>query len=51
MPNAVSSPAVRPTEGVGGKAEYNLPDQIHPNVEGHRIVAGNVWKVLEPLLR
>jgi acyl-CoA thioesterase I len=38
-------------EGVGGKAEFNLPDQIHPNPEGHRIVADNVWKVLEPLLR
>ena len=38
-------------EGVGGKPELNLPDQIHPNPEGHRIVADNVWKVLEPLLR
>jgi acyl-CoA thioesterase I len=37
-------------EGVGGKAEFNLPDQIHPNPEGHRVVAENVWKVLEPLL-
>jgi acyl-CoA thioesterase-1 len=38
-------------EGVGGKTEFNLPDQIHPNPEGHRIVADNVWKILEPLLR
>jgi acyl-CoA thioesterase I len=38
-------------EGVGGKIDLNLPDQIHPNPEGHRIVAENVWKVLEPLLR
>jgi len=37
-------------EGVGGKEEFNLPDQIHPNPEGHRIVAENVWKVLGPLL-
>jgi acyl-CoA thioesterase I len=37
-------------EGVGGKAEYNLADQIHPNPEGHRIVAENVWKVLGPVL-
>jgi len=37
-------------EGVGGKPDLNLPDQIHPNPEGHRIVAENVWKVLEPLL-
>ena len=38
-------------EGVGGKPELNLPDQIHPNPEGHRIVADNVWKVIEPLLK
>ena len=37
-------------EGVGGKADLNLPDQIHPNPEGHRIVAANIWKVLKPLL-
>ena len=36
--------------GVGGKPELNLPDRIHPNPEGHRIVADNVWAVLEPLL-
>ena len=38
-------------EGVGGVAELNLPDGIHPNVAGHRRVADNVWPVLEPLLR
>ncbi|MEN9601175.1 MAG: hypothetical protein RIS56_781, partial [Verrucomicrobiota bacterium] len=32
-------------------AELNLPDQIHPNVEGHRRVATNVWKVLQPVLQ
>lgn len=37
-------------EGVGGKPELNLPDQIHPTAEGHRIVAENVWKVLKPVL-
>lgn len=37
-------------EGVGGKAEFNQPDRIHPNPAGHRIVADNVWAVLEPLL-
>jgi acyl-CoA thioesterase I len=36
--------------GVGGKPELNQPDHIHPNVEGHKIVADNVWKVLQPLL-
>jgi len=29
----------------------NLPDGIHPTAKGHEIVAQNVWKVLEPLLR
>jgi acyl-CoA thioesterase I len=37
-------------EGVGGKAELNQPDRIHPNPSGHKIVADNVWAVLEPLL-
>ena len=37
-------------EGVAGDPELNLPDGIHPNVEGHKIVAGNIMKVLEPLL-
>ncbi|MEW5978152.1 MAG: arylesterase [Acidobacteriota bacterium] len=38
-------------DGVGGKPELNLPDRIHPNAEGHRIVAENVWKVLYPVLK
>jgi acyl-CoA thioesterase-1 len=37
-------------EGVGGNPELNQPDHIHPNVEGHKIVAENVWKVLKPVL-
>ena len=37
-------------EGVGGVAELNLPDGIHPTVQGHEIVAENVWRVLKPLL-
>jgi acyl-CoA thioesterase-1 len=37
-------------EGVGGRPELNQPDRIHPNVEGHKIVADNVWKVLKPVL-
>lgn len=37
-------------EGVGGKPDLNQPDHIHPNAEGHRIVAENVWKVLKPVL-
>jgi len=38
-------------QGVGGKPELNQPDHIHPNVEGHKIVADNVWNVLQPLLQ
>lgn len=38
-------------EGVGGVPELNQPDGIHPTPEGHRILAENVWKVLQPLLR
>jgi acyl-CoA thioesterase-1 len=37
-------------EGVGGRAELNLPDGIHPTPAGHRIVADNVWRVLEGVL-
>ena len=37
-------------ENVGGIPELNLPDGIHPNIEGHKIVAENVWAVLGPLL-
>ena len=38
-------------DGVAGHAELNLGDGIHPNERGQRIVAENVWKVLEPVLR
>lgn len=37
-------------DGVGGIPDLNLPDGIHPNIEGHRIVAENIWKVIQPLL-
>jgi acyl-CoA thioesterase-1 len=35
---------------VGGIAALNQGDGIHPNVEGARIVADNVWTVLKPML-
>jgi acyl-CoA thioesterase I len=38
-------------EGVGGVPDLNLPDQIHPTAQGHRMIASNAWPVLEPLLR
>jgi acyl-CoA thioesterase-1 len=36
---------------VAGDSSLNLPDGIHPNAEGQRILAENVWHVLEPIAR
>lgn len=36
---------------VGGIAELNQADGIHPTIEGHKIVANTIWEVLEPLLK
>ncbi len=33
-------------ENVGGHRELNLPDGIHPNAAGHRIMCETVWQVL-----
>lgn len=38
-------------EGVGGEPKLNQADGIHPTAAGHKIVAANVWKVLEPILQ
>ena len=38
-------------EGVGGNPELNQWDRVHPNAAGQRVVAENVWRVLESLLR
>ena len=35
---------------VGGNTALNQADGIHPTVDGHKILANNVWTVLEPLL-
>jgi len=37
-------------EGVGGRADLNQPDRIHPTAKGHVLIAETVWKVLRPLL-
>ncbi len=36
--------------GVGGEPDLNLPDGLHPNAEGHRIVARNVLPYLREVL-
>lgn len=37
-------------ENVAGHEKLNLGDGIHPNPAGHKIVANNVYKILNPLL-
>lgn len=37
-------------EGVAGEKALNQGDGVHPTVEGQKILAKNVWAVLEPLL-
>lgn len=38
-------------EGVGGQDDLNQADHIHPTAAGHKILAENVWRVLEGLLK
>ncbi|PYK72417.1 MAG: arylesterase, partial [Verrucomicrobia bacterium] len=38
-------------EGVVGEPKLNLPDGIHPNAAGHKILVENVWRVFEPIAR
>lgn len=38
-------------EGVGGIPELNQNDGIHPTVEGQKILAENVWRALEPIVK
>ena len=38
-------------DGVAGDPSLNLPDGIHPNADGQKILAENVWRVLEPIAR
>ncbi|HLR32542.1 MAG TPA: arylesterase, partial [Fodinibius sp.] len=38
-------------KGVAGNGELNQSDGIHPTAKGHRIVAQNVWEVLQPILK
>src|SRR5438128_6697746 len=38
-------------EGVAGNPSLNSSDGIHPNAAGQKILAENVWRVLEPVAR
>ena len=38
-------------DGVAAVARLNLPDAIHPNAQGHRVIAEHLWPFLVPLLR
>ena len=37
--------------GVAGRTDLNQADGIHPNQKGEHIVADNVWRAIEPVLR
>jgi acyl-CoA thioesterase-1 len=37
-------------QDVAGNEKLNQADGIHPHVEGHKIVAENVFKIVKPLL-
>jgi acyl-CoA thioesterase-1 len=38
-------------DGVAGDPSLNLPDGLHPNAAGQKILAENVWRVLESIAR
>jgi acyl-CoA thioesterase-1 len=38
-------------QGVAGNPSLNLPDEIHPNAGGQKVLADTVWQVLEPVAR
>ena len=38
-------------DGVAADPRLNQVDGLHPNAEGHRVIAGRVWPFLVPLLR
>jgi acyl-CoA thioesterase-1 len=38
-------------DGVAGDPSLSLPDGIHPNAAGQKVLAENVWRVLEPIAR
>ena len=37
-------------DGVAADPKYNLPDAVHPNVEGHKIMAEKIAQFIEAQL-
>jgi acyl-CoA thioesterase-1 len=37
-------------DGVAGASHLNLPDRLHPNAEGYKIITDKVWPILKELL-
>lgn len=38
-------------QGVAGNPELNLPDRVHPNAAGHKVLVETVWREFEPIAR
>ena len=38
-------------DGVAGDPSLSLPDGIHPNAAGQKVLADNVWRVLKSIVR
>jgi lysophospholipase L1-like esterase len=39
------------SDGEAADSSLTLPDAIHPNATGQKILAENAWRVLEPIAR
>jgi acyl-CoA thioesterase-1 len=37
-------------DGVAGKTHLNLPDRLHPNAEGYKVIADKIWPVIQRLI-
>ena len=35
---------------IAGDPRLNMPDRVHPNADGHKLIADAIWSHLEPLL-
>jgi acyl-CoA thioesterase-1 len=37
-------------QDVAGIAHLNLPDRLHPNADGYKVIANNIWPVIKGVL-